>query len=258
MKTVKLRNATLNVADVGSGPILLLVHGFPLDHSMWRHQLDALSDTCRVIAPDLRGFGASSGAIETMTMEQFADDMAELLDELGIRGFPKTSGGHGLHVYVRIEPRWEFVDIRHAAIAIGRELERRMPGRVTTKWWKEERPPHAVFLDYNQNAKDHTTAAAYSVRPVADARVSTPLTWDEVADVEAGDLRIDTVPNRLEAVGDPSATIDDGAGLLDGLLALADQDEHERGLADAPWPPHHPKGAKEPPRVQPSRAKKTP
>jgi DNA primase len=148
--------------------------------------------------------------------------------------------------------------VRRAALAVAREVERRSAGAATSKWWKEERPPHAVFIDYNQNAKDHTTCAAYSVRPVPDARVSTPLHWDEVGSVEAGDLRIDTVPGRLaSAAGDPSETIDDTPGLLDGLLALADADEHDRGLSDAPWPPHHPKGEKEPPRVQPSRAKKT-
>jgi len=184
--------------------------------------------------------------------------VGQLLEEHGLRGYPKTSGSRGMHVLVRIEQRWGFDDVRRAALAVAREIERRAGGAATSKWWKEERPPHAVFMDYNQNAKDHTTAAAYSVRPVTDARVSTPLSWDEVADVEADALRIDTVPERLKTTGDPSATIDDAAGVLDGLLALADADEHERGLADAPWPPHHPKGAKEPPRVQPSRAKKTP
>ena len=127
---------------------------------------------------------------------------------------------------------------------------------ATSKWWREERPGGTVFVDYNQNAKDHTVASAYSVRPVADARVSTPLHWDEVADVEPGDLRIDTVPARLEAIGDPSADIDSNAGSLDSLLALADADEQERGLEDAPWPPHFAKQPGEPKRVQPSRAKK--
>jgi len=182
--------------------------------------------------------------------------VGELLAEHGLTGFPKTSGSRGMHVLVRIEQEWEFTEVRRAALAVAREIERRAEGAATSKWWKEERPATAVFLDYNQNAKDHTTCAAYSVRPVADARVSTPLRWDEVPDCEAGALRIDTVPDRLAEAGDSSATIDDEPGRLDGLLALADADEHDRGLPDAPWPPHHPKGAKEPPRVQPSRVKK--
>ena len=179
--------------------------------------------------------------------------VGELLREHGLAAYPKTSGSRGMHVLVRIEQRWGFDEVRRAALAVAREIERRAGGAATSKWWKEERPPGAVFLDYNQNAKDHTTCAAYSVRPVADARVSTPLRWDEVGSVEPENLRIDTVPARLEDVGDPSATIDDEPGSLDSLLALADADEHDRGLPDAPWPPHHPKGEKEPPRVQPSR-----
>lgn len=180
----------------------------------------------------------------------------DLLAENGLAGFPKTSGSRGMHVLVRIEQRWEFGEVRRAALAVAREIERRAGGAATSKWWKEERPSGAVFLDYNQNAKDHTTCAAYSVRPVADARVSTPLAWDEVPGCDPAELRIDTVCERLAAVGDPSATIDDVPGSLDGLLALAEIDEHERGLADAPWPPHFRKQAGEAPRVQPSRAKK--
>jgi DNA ligase D-like protein (predicted polymerase) len=180
----------------------------------------------------------------------------EVLDEHGLRGYPKTSGSRGIHIPVRIEQSWGFVEVRRAALALAREIERRADGMATAQWWREERPPGSVFVDYNQNAKDHTVASAYSVRPVADARVSTPLHWEEVADVEPGDLRIDTVPARLKEVGDPSADIDAHSGSLASLLALADSDERERGLEDAPWPPHFAKQPGEPPRVQPSRAKK--
>ncbi|MDQ3739355.1 MAG: ATP-dependent DNA ligase [Actinomycetota bacterium] len=178
----------------------------------------------------------------------------ELLGEHGILGFPKTSGSRGIHVNVRIRPEWTFTDVRTAALAVAREVERRMPGRATSKWWKEERV--GVFLDYNQNARDRTVASAYSVRPVPEAKVSCPLAWDEVPDVEAEDLRLDTVPARLREVGDPSATIDDVAHSLEPLLDLARVDIEERGLKDAPWPPNYAKQPGEPPRVQPSRAKK--
>lgn len=179
----------------------------------------------------------------------------DVLEEHGLRGYPKTSGSRGMHINVRIHQRWDFVTVRRAALALAREVERRVPELATTKWWKEERPPDAVFMDYNQNAKDHTVASGYSVRPVADARVSCPLDWDEVPDVEPADLRIDTVPQRLRERGDPSADIDDHPGALDALLDLARRDEEE-GLGDAPWPPHHPKQEGEPKRVQPSRARK--
>jgi DNA ligase D-like protein (predicted polymerase) len=177
----------------------------------------------------------------------------ELLDEHGIASFPKTSGSRGIHVYVRIEPRWTFHEVRAAALAVAREVERRLPGRATSKWWKEERV--GVFLDYNQNAKDKTIASAYSVRPVPGARVSTPLRWDEVPDVEPADLRLDTVRARLRDVGDPSAGIDAVAHRLDPLLELARVDIEERGLKDAPWPPQYAKQPGEPKRVQPSRAR---
>ena len=177
-----------------------------------------------------------------------------LLDEQGIVSYPKTSGSRGIHVYVRIEPRWTFHEVRAAALAIAREVERRLPGRATSKWWKEERV--GVFLDYNQNAKDKTIASAYSVRPVPGARVSTPLRWDEVPDVEPADLRLDTVPQRLRDVGDPSADMDATPHALDPLLELARLDIEERGLEDAPWPPHYAKQAGEPKRVAPSRARK--
>jgi bifunctional non-homologous end joining protein LigD len=179
----------------------------------------------------------------------------DVLDESGLRGFPKTSGSRGIHVYVRVEPEHAFEELRRAALALAREVERRMPGRATSRWWKEER--QGVFIDYNQNARDRTVASAYSVRAVADARVSCPLDWDEVADVEPGELRLDTVPARLRERGDPSAEIDERPGRLDSLLELAARDERE-GLGDAPWPPHFRKQKGEPPRVQPSRARTAP
>jgi DNA ligase D-like protein (predicted polymerase) len=177
----------------------------------------------------------------------------DVLVEHGLVGFPKTSGSRGIHVFVRVTPEQDFTGVRRAALALAREVERRMPGKATSKWWKEER--EGVFLDYNQNARDRTVASAYSVRAVPDAKVSCGLTWDEVADVEPEDLRIDTVPARLASVGDPGADIDAHAGSLDQLLALARRDEEE-GLGDAPWPPNFAKQPGEGRRVAPSRAKK--
>jgi DNA ligase D-like protein (predicted polymerase) len=176
----------------------------------------------------------------------------DVLEEHGCRGWPKTSGSRGIHVYVRIRPEWSFLEVRRAALALAREVERRMPGRATSKWWKEER--EGVFLDYNQNARDRTIASAYSVRAVADAKVSCGLAWDEVPDVEPEDLRIDTVPQRLAKIGDPIGDIDEHPCGLDALLALSRRDE-EQGIGDAPWPPNFPKMPGEPKRVQPSRAK---
>jgi bifunctional non-homologous end joining protein LigD len=174
----------------------------------------------------------------------------EVLGDHGLVGWPKTSGSRGIHVFCRIERRWTFTEVRRAALALAREVERRAPELATSKWWKEER--HGVFLDYNQNAKDRTTASAYSVRPTPDARVSTPLSWDEVPACDAAAFTIDTVPARLAATGDPGAGIDEAVGSLEGLLALAA--EHEAaGLGDAPWPPHYEKQPDEPPRVQPSK-----
>ena len=185
-------------------------------------------------------------------VREVAMTVNETLTDHGLLGFPKTSGSRGIHVNVRIEPRWTFTEVRRAALALAREVERRTE-LATSKWWKEER--HGVFVDYNQNARDRTVASAWSVRPVADARVSTPLEWDEVPDVDAAELRIDTVPARLAKRGDPSAAIDDVEHSLDSLLELADRDEAE-GLGDAPWPPHFKKQKDEPKRVQPSLAKK--
>jgi len=182
-----------------------------------------------------------------------AGEARVLLDDLGYTGFPKTSGGRGVHIYVRIEPRWTFTEVRHAAIAFGRELERRMPGRVTTKWWKEERGS-TVFLDYNQNARDRTIASAYSVRPRPTATVSAPVRWDELPGVDPGDFTVRTMPARFAELGDLHAAIDDVSHDLSPLLEMYERDERE-GLGDMPYPPEYPKMPGEPMRVQPSRAR---
>jgi bifunctional non-homologous end joining protein LigD len=186
-------------------------------------------------------------------VRRVALEVKALLEELGLRGWPKTSGSRGMHVNVRIEARWTFTEVRRAALALAREIERRAPALATSKWWKEER--HGVFLDYNQNAKDRTTCTAYSVRPLADARVSTPLAWDEVPACEPADFTVRTVPKRFAEIGDPHAGIDASRGSLDTLLELAARDEAS-GLGDAPWPPHFRKMDGEAPRVAPSRAKR--
>jgi len=185
-------------------------------------------------------------------LQGVAEVVRAVLADVGLVGWPKTSGSRGIHVNVRIERRWSFTEVRRAALALAREVERRVPALATSKWWKEER--HGVFLDYNQNAKDRTVAAAYSVRPVADARVSAPVTWEELAACEPGDFTLRTMPARFAAVGDRHAAIDGRAGALDALLELSARQEAE-GLGDAPWPPHYAKQAGEPPRVQPSRRK---
>ncbi len=178
-----------------------------------------------------------------------------VLSDFGLTGWPKTSGSRGMHIYARIERRWPFADVRRAAVAVAREIERRAPDLATSKWWKEER--HGVFVDYNQNAKDRTVASAYSVRPLPDARVSTPLTWDEVPSCDPAAFTIDTVPARYAEAGDPWAGMGGAVGSLDGLLALAARDE-AAGLPDAPWPPHYEKQAGEAPRVQPSKRRGSP
>ncbi len=175
----------------------------------------------------------------------------EVLADHALFGWPKTSGSRGMHVNVRIERRWGFREVRRAALALAREIERRAPDLATSRWWKEER--HGVFVDYNQNARDRTTAGAWSVRPTPDARVSTPLAWEEVPDCDPRDFTLATVPRRLSERGDPHAGMDSAPGTLDGLLELARRQELE-GLGDAPWPPHFPKAEGEPPRVQPSRS----
>ena len=186
------------------------------------------------------------------TVRKVAMCAKEVLEDHGLVGYPKTSGSRGIHINVRVERRWDYYEVRRAALALAREVERRLPKNATSKWWKEER--HGVFVDYNQNAKDRTIASGYSVRPVPDARVCCPLSWDEVPDVDPRELRLDTVPDRLRKQGDPAADIDSNAGSLDALLELARRDEEE-GLGDAPWPPHFAKQRGEPKRVQPSRAR---
>jgi DNA ligase D len=180
----------------------------------------------------------------------------DLLAELGMVGYPKTSGSRGMHVNVRIAPRWDFLEVRRAALALAREVERRLPHLATSKWWKEERGER-VFVDYNQNARDRTVASAYSVRANPEGRVSCPLHWHEVPDAEPGDFTIATVPARYAAIGDPAAGIDAVHHSLEPLLELARRDE-AAGLGDAPWPPHFPKVAGEPRRVQPSRRRADP
>jgi DNA ligase D-like protein (predicted polymerase) len=174
------------------------------------------------------------------------------LEEVGLRGWPKTSGSRGMHVNVRIEPRWTFAEVRRAAVALSRAVERRVPALASSKWWKEER--HGVFLDYNQNAKDRTTCSAYSVRPLPDARVSTPLYWHEVPDCDPADFTIFTIPERFAKIGNPHADMDAAPGSLEKLLDLAEKDE-AAGLGDAPWPPHFRKVEGEAARVAPSRAR---
>jgi bifunctional non-homologous end joining protein LigD len=177
----------------------------------------------------------------------------DVLKDFGLTGWPKTSGSRGFHIYSRIEPRWIFPEVRRAAVALAREVERRAPQIATSRWWKEER--HGVFLDYNQNAKDRTVASAYSIRPTADARVSTPLSWDEVPTCEAEAFTIDTVPNRFARIGDPARGIDEAVGSLEALLELSRQHE-AAGFGDAPWPPHFVKQEGEPARVQLSRRRR--
>ena len=179
-------------------------------------------------------------------------EVKAFLEEMGLLGWPKTSGSRGMHVNVRIEPRWSFTEVRRAALALSRAIERRVPALASSKWWKEER--HGVFLDYNQNAKDRTTCSAYSVRPLPDARVSTPLHWHEVSACEPADFTVLSVPKRLSEGGDPHSQMDASTGSLERLLELAAKDEKD-GLADAPWPPHFSKMTGEAPRVAPSRAK---
>jgi len=193
--------------------------------------------------------GVSWGDVCRVSLEVKA-----LLEELGLRGWPKTSGSRGMHVNVRIEPRWTFAEVRRAAVAFSREVERRAPELASSKWWKEER--HGVFLDYNQNAKDRTTCSAYSVRPLPDARVSTPLYWHEVPDSDPANFTIFTVPQRFAEMGNPHADMDAAPGSIEKLLELAAKDD-AAGLGDAPWPPHFHKMEDEAPRVAPSRARKS-
>src|SRR3989442_559890 len=191
------------------------------------------------------GPGVSWADVRRVTLEVKA-----FLEEMGLRGWPKTSGSRGMHVNVRIQPRWTFTEVRRAALALSRAVERRAPDLASSKWWKEER--HGVFLDYNQNAKDRTIAAAYSVRPTPDARVSAPLAWEEIDACEPGDFTLATMPARFAEIGGRHAAIDQHQGSLERLLELSERQERE-GLGDAPWPPHYQKQPGEPARVQPSR-----
>jgi bifunctional non-homologous end joining protein LigD len=190
--------------------------------------------------------GVEWADVRAVTME-----VKSLLDDLGLIAWPKTSGSRGIHINVRIQPRWSFTEVRRAALALARAVEKRC-SLASSKWWKEER--HGVFLDYNQNAKDRTTCSAYSVRPLPDARVSTPLRWDEVMTCDPADFTVLTVPERFAKIGDPHAEMDRHAGVLDALLEMAARDEAE-GLGDAPWPPHFRKMEGEPARVQPSKSR---
>ena len=185
-------------------------------------------------------------------VRRVALEVKSFLEEMGLRGWPKTSGSRGMHVNVRLVQRWTFLEVRRAALALSRAVERRAPALASSKWWKEER--HGVFLDYNQNAKDRTTCSAYSVRPLPDARVSTPLHWHEVPDCDPADFTVLTVPKRFAEFADPHAGIDAAPGSLEKLLELAAEDE-AAGLGDAPWPPHFRKMEGEAPRVAPSRAR---
>jgi len=193
------------------------------------------------------GPGVSWSDVRTVALE-----VKSFLEEMGLRGWPKTSGSRGMHVNVRIQARWSFTEVRRAALALSRALEKRVPALASSKWWKEER--HGVFLDYNQNAKDRTTCSAYSVRPLPDARVSTPLRWEEVPDCDPADFTVLTVPQRFAQQGDPHGEMNADAGSLEKLLELAAADE-AAGLGDAPWPPHFRKMEGEAPRVAPSRSR---
>src|SRR6478752_2401396 len=188
--------------------------------------------------------------IEWSQIREVALVCREALEAVGLVGWPKTSGSRGIHINVRIERKWTYSQVRRAALALARDVEARAPSIATSKRWKEER--HGVFLDYNQNAKDRTIAAAYSVRPRPDARVSTPLFWDEIDEAEPAAFTVATLPERFTSIGDPWAGMDDAAGSLESLLELAERDD-EAGLGDAPWPPHYEKTADEPARVQPSK-----
>lgn len=200
-------------------------------------------DELRVDLDPVRG-------VKWSQVREVAHVVDEVLRDYGLVGWPKTSGSRGMHVLVRIERRWGFDEVRRAALALAREVERRVPNLATSAWWKEER--HGVFVDYNQNAKDRTVASAYSVRPMEDARVSAPVSWEEVDDCDPADFTLDTMPARFAEIGDRHEGIDDAPGGLDKLLELSARQERE-GLGDAPWPPHYKKQDGEPPRVQPSK-----
>ncbi|MGA7097612.1 MAG: DNA primase small subunit domain-containing protein [Acidimicrobiia bacterium] len=239
------RPGTMNVPRSEADVIRLVQLGC-LDFHPWPVRADDIDH------PDeLRfDFDPTPGVTFTQVKEA-AMGARELLDEVGLVGWPKTSGSRGVHVYVRIEPLWDFFQTRRAVLAFARELERRMEGLVTTKWWKEER--HGVFIDYNQNARDKTVSSAYGVRPTG--YVSTPVTWDELPDVAIEDFPLGSFGRRWDEVGDLTSGIDEAAGRIDTLLHWVARDQEE-GIGDAPWPPHYPKMPDEPPRVQPSKQRR--
>ena len=239
------RSADLAVTEEVAG-IAWMANLGCLDLNPWAVRADDVDhpDELRV---DLDPTPAANFAM----VKELALVVKEVLDELGYVGYPKTSGSRGIHINIRIEPRWGFTDVRHCALALGREVERRVPTLATTAWWKEQRHD-GVFIDYNQNARDRTVASAYSVRPTPEARVSCPITWEELPGCELADFTIMTVPERYKAIGDPGAGIDDRAFSLQPLLDLVERQAAE-GLGEAPLPPHYPKAEGEPPRVQPSK-----
>jgi DNA ligase D len=219
-----------------------------IDWNPWATRIDDLQH------PDELRFDLDpNGDAGWEDVRRVALGIRDVLEEHGLTGFPKTSGSRGIHINVRIRPEHDAITVRAAALALAREVERRDPDHATTKWWKEERGDR-IFIDYNQNAPDRSVASAYSVRPVPDARVSTPLSWDEVPEVDPAAFTIDTVTDRLATHGDPAAEMDAQSGSLASLVQLAERDQ-EAGLADAPWPPNYAKMPGEPKRVAPSRAK---
>jgi DNA ligase D len=233
-----------------------------IDHVLWAVNLGCLGfHVWPYLASDpehvdqLRIDLDPSPGVNFWHIQQAAAELKTLLDEAGVTGYPKTTGNRGLHVYVRLQPRWDSYQVRSAAVAIARELERRRPELITAAWWKEERGER-VFVDFNQNAPHKTVFGAWSVRPRAGAQVSTPLTWDEVSEVHPDQLTIATLPARLDSVGDPWQAMNDDPQPLEPFLVMAERDA-EAGLPDAPWPPVYPKQPGELPRVAPSRARKT-
>ena len=239
------RPGSMNVPRT-EGDVVRLVQLGCLDLHPWPVRAEDIDhpDELRLDFDPTPGFGFDKVRVA-------AAGAAALLDEVGLMGWPKTSGSRGIHVYVRIEPLWDFIQTRRAVLAFARELERRMDGLVTTKWWKEERT--GVFVDYNQNARDKTVSSAYGVRPTG--YVSAPITWDELADVTIEDFPLGTFAERYSAVGDLTEGIDESAGRIDTLMEWVARDQ-EDGLGDAPWPPHYPKMPDEPPRVQPSKQRR--
>jgi DNA ligase D-like protein (predicted polymerase) len=253
-----MRTATVHFPSGRSAEFLLAADGA---HVVWSVNLGCIEvNPWPVRAPDLDHPDELRVDVDPTPGTRWSDVrdvtmlVGEVLEEHGLTGFPKTSGKRGMHVNVRIEPEWEFPQVRKAALALARDVERRAGGVATTAWWKEER--HGVFIDYNQNARDRTVASAYSVRAVSDARVSCPLDWGEVPAVEPEELTMATVPDRFTTKGDPAAAIDAHVGRLDTLLELSERQARE-GQGEAPYPPHFPKAKGEPARVQPSRARKS-